>query len=193
MAAIGVLGVWAAVPTRSPRSPPPSRSPWSSAFAIGIAAAARSERLERTLRPSSTSSRRCRSSSTLIPVVALFGVGRAPAVAAAVVWRRTARRHPHHHAGPAPGRPGPRWRQPAPWAPPAASSCARSNSRLARPALLLASQPGRRLVLAVDISGLVRRLDALGFTSSSASPRATSPPGLVAGAAIVCLGRCWTG
>ncbi len=104
MAAIGVLGVWE-----------PSLDTLSQVlaavavtlvlgFATGVAAA-RSDRVDRALRPVLDVFQTMPQFVYLIPVVALFGVGRAPAVAAAVVYAPPGRR-PDHRPGPAPGRPG---------------------------------------------------------------------------------------
>ncbi|MGP2435844.1 ABC transporter permease [Streptomyces sp. JW3] len=185
MAAIGVLDVWE-----------PSLDTLSQVlaavavtlllgFATGIAAA-RSDRFERLLRPVLDVFQTMPQFVYLIPVVALFGVGRAPAVAAAVVYalpavvRITAQ-----------GLRG---------VDPAALESARSLGAtggqqlrqvqlpLARPALLLAVNQGVVLVLAVVIIGGLVGGGALGYSVVFGLAQGDLATGLVAGAAIVCLG-----
>ncbi|MEU5364705.1 ABC transporter permease subunit [Streptomyces sp. NPDC005925] len=185
MAAIGVLGVWK-----------PSLDTLSQVlaavavtlvlgFATGIAAA-RSDRFERLLRPVLDVFQTMPQFVYLIPVVALFGVGRAPAVAAAVVYALPAvvrittqgLRQVDH----------------------AALESARSLGAtggqqlrqvqlpLARPALLLAVNQGVVLVLAVVIIGGLVGGGALGYDVVFGLAQGDLATGLVAGAAIVCLG-----
>ncbi|MFJ4472184.1 ABC transporter permease [Streptomyces sp. NPDC089424] len=185
MAAIGVLGVWE-----------PSLDTLSQVlaavavtlvlgFATGIAAA-RSERFERALRPVLDVFQTMPQFVYLIPVVALFGVGRAPAVAAAVVYalpavvRITAQGLRQVDA--------------------AALESARSLGAtgaqqlrqvqlpLARPALLLALNQGVVLVLAVVIIGGLVGGGALGYDVVFGLAQGDLATGLVAGGAIVCLG-----
>jgi glycine betaine/proline transport system permease protein len=185
MAAIGVLGVWK-----------PSLDTLSQVlaavvvtlvlgFATGIAAA-RSERIERLLRPVLDVFQTMPQFVYLIPVVALFGVGRAPAVAAAVVY-----------ALPAVVRittQGLRAVDPA--ALEAARSLGATSGQqlrqvqlpLARPALLLAVNQGVVLVLAVVIIGGLVGGGALGYDVVFGLAQGDLATGLVAGAAIVCLG-----
>ena len=185
MVAIGVLGVWK-----------PSLDTLSQVlaavavtlvlgFATGIAAA-RSERFERMLRPVLDVCQTMPQFVYLIPVVALFGVGRAPAVAAAVVYalpavvRITAQG----------------LRQVDPAAMEASRSLGASSSQqlrqvqlpLARPALLLAVNQGVVLVLAVVIIGGLVGGGALGYDVVYGLAQGDLATGLVAGAAIVCLG-----
>ncbi|MFJ9540434.1 ABC transporter permease [Streptomyces sp. NPDC101225] len=185
MAAIGVLGVWK-----------PSLDTLSQVlaavavtlvlgFATGIAAA-RSDRLERALRPVLDVFQTMPQFVYLIPVVALFGVGRAPAVAAAVVYalpavvRITAQG----------------LRQVDPAALESARSLGASSTQqlrqvqlpLARPALLLAVNQGVVLVLAVVIIGGLVGGGALGYDVVYGLAQGDLATGLVAGAAIVCLG-----
>ncbi|MFI1503380.1 ABC transporter permease [Streptomyces sp. NPDC020597] len=185
MAAIGVLGVWK-----------PSLDTLSQVlaavavtlvlgFATGIAAA-RSDRFERLLRPVLDVFQTMPQFVYLIPVVALFGVGRAPAVAAAVVYalpavvRITAQG----------------LRQVDPAALEAARSLGASSGQqirqvqlpLARPALLLALNQGVVLVLAVVIIGGLVGGGALGYDVVFGLAQGDLATGLVAGAAIVCLG-----
>jgi len=185
MAAIGVLGVWK-----------PSLDTLSQVLAavavtlvLGLAtgiAAARSERVERALRPVLDVFQTMPQFVYLIPVVALFGVGRAPAVAAAVVYalpavvRITA--------------------QGLRAVDPAALESARSLGAtggqqlrqvqlpLARSALLLAVNQGVVLVLAVVIIGGLVGGGALGYDVVFGLAQGDLATGLVAGAAIVCLG-----
>ncbi|MGY6025571.1 ABC transporter permease [Streptomyces spinosirectus] len=185
MAAIGVLGVWK-----------PSLDTLSQVlaavavtlvlgFAIGIAAA-RSDRFERLLRPVLDVFQTMPQFVYLIPVVALFGVGRAPAIAAAVVYalpavvRITAQG----------------LRQVDPAALESARSLGASSAQqlrqvqlpLARPALLLALNQGVVLVLAVVIIGGLVGGGALGYDVVFGLAQGDLATGLVAGAAIVCLG-----
>ncbi|MEW2621068.1 ABC transporter permease subunit [Streptomyces sp. NPDC048106] len=185
MAAIGVLGVWE-----------PSLDTLSQVlaavavtlvlgFATGIAAA-RSDRVERALRPVLDVFQTMPQFVYLIPVVALFGVGRAPAVAAAVVYalpavvRITAQG----------------LRQVDPAALESARSLGATGRQqlwqvqlpLARRALLLAVNQGVVLVLAVVIIGGLVGGGALGYDVAFGLAQGDLATGLVAGAAIVCLG-----
>ncbi|MFB9582752.1 ABC transporter permease subunit [Streptomyces goshikiensis] len=185
MAAIGVLGVW-----------DPALDTLSQVLAavavtllVGVAlgvASARSNRLGRALRPVLDVFQTMPQFVYLIPVVALFGVGRAPAVAAAVVYalpavvRITAQ--------------GVRAVNPA------AMESSRSLGAtgrqqllqvqlpLARPALLLAVNQGVVLVLAVVVIGGLVGGGALGYDAVFGLAQGDLATGLVAGAAIVCLG-----
>ncbi|MEU3980354.1 ABC transporter permease subunit [Streptomyces sp. NPDC026672] len=185
MAAIGVLGVWE-----------PSLDTLSQVlaavavtlvlgFATGIAAA-RSERVDRVLRPVLDVFQTMPQFVYLIPVVALFGVGRAPAVAAAVVYalpavvRITAQG----------------LRQVDPAALESARSLGATGRQqlwqvqlpLARRSLLLAVNQGVVLVLAVVIIGGLVGGGALGYDVVFGLAQGDLATGLVAGAAIVCLG-----
>ncbi|MGW0625828.1 ABC transporter permease [Streptomyces sp. NPDC002758] len=185
MAAIGVLGVWE-----------PSLDTLSQVlaavavtlvlgFATGIAAA-RSDRFERALRPFLDVFQTMPQFVYLIPVVALFGVGRAPAVAAAVVYalpavvRITAQG----------------LRQVDPAALESARSLGATGRQqlwqvqlpLARRSLLLAVNQGVVLVLAVVIIGGLVGGGALGYNVTFGLAQGDLATGLVAGAAIVCLG-----
>ncbi|MGW1794535.1 ABC transporter permease [Streptomyces sp. NPDC001984] len=185
MAAIGVLGVWE-----------PSLDTLSQVlaavavtlvlgFATGIAAA-RSDRFERALRPFLDVFQTMPQFVYLIPVVALFGVGRAPAVAAAVIYalpavvRITAQG----------------LRQVDPAALESARSLGATGRQqlwqvqlpLARRSLLLAVNQGVVLVLAVVIIGGLVGGGALGYNVTFGLAQGDLATGLVAGAAIVCLG-----
>ncbi|MXM67259.1 ABC transporter permease subunit [Streptomyces sp. HUCO-GS316] len=185
MAAIGVLGVWE-----------PSLDTLSQVlaavavtlvlgFVTGVAAA-RSDRFERALRPVLDVFQTMPQFVYLIPVVALFGVGRAPAVAAAVVYalpavvRITAQG----------------LRQVDPAALESARSLGATSGQqlrqiqlpLARRSLLLAVNQGVVLVLAVVIIGGLVGGGALGYDAVFGLAQGDLATGLVAGAAIVCLG-----
>ncbi|AZS85516.1 ABC transporter permease subunit [Streptomyces griseoviridis] len=185
LAAIGVLGLWK-----------PSLDTLSQVLAavavtlvLGVLtgiAAARSDRVERALRPVLDVFQTMPQFVYLIPVVALFGVGRAPAVAAAVVYalpavvRITAQ--------------GLRQVDPAalesarslgatPW-----QQLRQVQLPLARRSLLLAVNQGVVLVLAVVIIGGLVGGGALGYDVVYGLAQGDLATGLVAGAAIVCLG-----
>ncbi|MFF8862742.1 ABC transporter permease [Streptomyces sp. NPDC015139] len=185
MAAIGVLGVWE-----------PSLDTLSQVlaavavtlvlgFATGIAAA-RSDRVERALRPVLDVFQTMPQFVYLIPVVALFGVGRAPAVAAAVVYalpavvRITAQglRQVDQAALESARSLGATSRQQL-W---------QVQLPLARRSLLLAVNQGVVLVLAVVIIGGLVGGGALGYDVAFGLAQGDLATGLVAGAAIVCLG-----
>ncbi|MEV0903844.1 ABC transporter permease [Streptomyces hokutonensis] len=185
MAAIGVLGVWG-----------PSLDTLSQVlaavavtlvlgFATGIAAA-RSDRFERALRPVLDVCQTMPQFVYLIPVVALFGVGRAPAVAAAVVYALPAVVRITTQG----------LRQVDPAALESARSLGATSAQqlrqiqlpLARPALLLAVNQGVVLVLAVVIIGGLVGGGALGYDAVFGLAQGDLATGLVAGAAIVCLG-----
>lgn len=185
MAATGVLGVWK-----------PSLDTLSQVLAavavtvvLGVAigiGAARSDRFERLLRPVLDVFQTMPQFVYLIPVVALFGVGRAPAAVAAIVYalpavvRITAQG----------------LRQVDPAALESARSLGASSVQqlrqvqlpLARPALLLAVNQGVVLVLAVVIIGGLVGGGALGYNVVFGLAQGDLATGLVAGAAIVCLG-----
>ncbi|POX54262.1 glycine/betaine ABC transporter permease [Streptomyces sp. Ru71] len=185
MAAIGVLGVWK-----------PSMDTLSQVlaavavtlvvgFATGIAAA-RSDRFEKLLRPVLDVFQTMPQFVYLIPVVALFGVGRAPAVAAAVVYALPAVVRITTQG----------LRQVDPAALESARSLGATPGQqlrqvqlpLARPALLLALNQGVVLVLAVVIIGGLVGSGALGYSVVFGLAQGDLATGLVAGLAIVCLG-----
>ncbi|MFF4981539.1 ABC transporter permease [Streptomyces sp. NPDC001046] len=185
MAAIGVLGLWK-----------PSLDTLSQVlaavavtlvvgFAVGIAAA-RSDRLERALRPVLDVFQTMPQFVYLIPVVALFGVGRAPAVAAAIVYALPAVVRITTQG----------LRQVDPAALEASGSLGATGWQqlrqvqlpLARPALLLAVNQGLVLVLAVVVIGGLVGGGALGYDVVFGLAQGDLATGLVAGGAIVCLG-----
>ncbi|MFG2429787.1 ABC transporter permease [Streptomyces sp. NPDC048590] len=185
MAAIGVLGVWDL--SMDTLSQVIAAVAVTLVLGFGIAVgAARSRRLERLLRPVLDVFQTMPQFVYLIPVVALFGVGRAPAAAAAVVYALPAvvRITTQGLRG----------------VDPAALECARSLGAtggqqlrqvqlpLARPALLLAVNQGVVLVLAVVIIGGLVGSGALGYEVVFGLAQGDLATGLVAGAAIVCLG-----
>ncbi|MET8713340.1 ABC transporter permease [[Kitasatospora] papulosa] len=185
MAAIGVLGVWDL--SMDTLSQVVAAVAVTLVLGFGIAVgAARSRRLERLLRPVLDVFQTMPQFVYLIPVVALFGVGRAPAAAAAVVYALPAvvRITTQGLRG----------------VDPAAMECARSLGAtsgqrlrqvqipLARPALLLAVNQGVVLVLAVVIIGGLVGSGALGYEVVFGLAQGDLATGLVAGAAIVCLG-----
>ncbi len=185
MAAIGVLGVWDPALDTLSQVLAAVTVTLLIGFALGVAAA-RSSRLGRALRPVLDVFQTMPQFVYLIPVVALFGVGRAPAAAAAVVYalpavvRITA--------------------QGVRAVDPAALESARSMGAtgrqqllqvqlpLARPALLLAVNQGVVLVLAVVVIGGLVGGGALGYDAVFGLAQGDLATGLVAGAAIVCLG-----
>ncbi|WP_328358429.1 ABC transporter permease subunit [Streptomyces sp. NBC_00445] len=185
MAAIGVLGVWDSSLDTLSQVLAAVAVTLVLGFATGVAAA-RSDRVERLLRPLLDVFQTMPQFVYLIPVVALFGVGRAPAVAAAVVYalpavvRITAQG----------------LRQVDPAALESSSSLGATTWQqlrqvqlpLARPALLLALNQGVVLVLAVVIIGGLVGGGALGYDVVFGLAQGDLATGLVAGAAIVCLG-----
>ncbi|MFJ5301419.1 ABC transporter permease [Streptomyces sp. NPDC088350] len=185
MAAIGVLGVWKPSLDTLSQVLAAVAVTLALGFATGIAAA-RSDRFERALRPVLDVCQTMPQFVYLIPVVALFGVGRAPAVAAAVVYalpavvRITAQG----------------LRQVDPAALESARSLGATSAQqlrqiqlpLARPALLLAVNQGVVLVLAVVIIGGLVGGGALGYDAVFGLAQGDLATGLVSGAAIVCLG-----
>ncbi|MFI0784738.1 ABC transporter permease [Streptomyces lydicus] len=185
MAAIGVLGVWK-----------PSMNTLSQVlaalavtlvlgFGVGILAAG-SKRFEAVLRPVLDVMQTMPQFVYLIPVVALFAVGRAPAAAAAVVYALPAVIRITTQG----------LRQVDPAAMESARSLGATRWQmlrqvqlpLARPALLLAVNQGVVLVLAVVIIGGLVGGGALGYDVVTGLATGDLAVGLVAGVAIVCLG-----
>ncbi|WP_405527392.1 ABC transporter permease subunit [Streptomyces canus] len=185
MAAIGVLGVWT--------SALDTLSQVLAAVAVTLVlgfvtavAAARSDRVERLLRPVLDVFQTMPQFVYLIPVVALFGVGRAPAAAAAVVYALPAVVRITTQG----------LRQVDPAAMESSRSLGATSWQqlrqvqlpLARPALLLAVNQGVVLVLAVVVIGGLVGGGALGYDTVFGLAQGDLATGLVAGAAIVCLG-----
>ncbi|MEU4501867.1 ABC transporter permease subunit [Streptomyces sp. NPDC024089] len=185
MAAIGVLGKWDPALDTLSQVLAAVAVTLLAGVATGVAAA-RSPRLERLLRPVLDVFQTMPQFVYLIPVVALFGVGRAPAVAAAVVYALPAvvRITTQGMRAVDPvvlessrslGATG--WQQ-----------LRQVQLPLARPALLLAVNQGVVLVLAVVIIGGLVGGGALGYDVVFGLAQGDLATGLVAGAAIVCLG-----
>ncbi|MFF4697425.1 ABC transporter permease [Streptomyces chattanoogensis] len=185
MAAIGVLGVWK-----------PSMNTLSQViaalvvtlvlgFGTGVLAAG-SKRFEAILRPVLDVMQTMPQFVYLIPVVALFAVGRAPAAAAAVVYALPAvirittqglRQVDAAAMESARSLGATRWQ-----------TLRQVQLPLARPALLLAVNQGVVLVLAVVIIGGLVGGGALGYDVVTGLATGDLALGLVAGVAIVCLG-----
>ncbi|WP_328540240.1 ABC transporter permease [Streptomyces sp. NBC_00344] len=154
-------------------------------FAVGILAAG-SRRAEAVLRPILDVMQTMPQFVYLIPVVALFAVGRAPAAAAAVVYALPAVIRITTQG----------LRQVEPAAVESARSLGATRWQLlrqvqlplARPALLLAVNQGVVLVLAVVIIGGLVGGGALGYDVVTGLATGDLAIGLVAGVAIVCLG-----
>ncbi|GHJ35106.1 ABC transporter permease subunit [Streptomyces sp. TS71-3] len=185
MAVIGVLGVWNSSLDTLSQVLAAVVVTLVLGFAVGIGAA-RSRRLEAVLRPVLDVLQTLPQFVYLIPVVALFGVGRAPAVAAAVVYALpavvrittqgvrtvdTAALEASRSLGATGGQ-----------------QLRQVQLPLARPALLLAVNQGVVLVLAVVIIGGLVGGGALGYDVVFGLAQGDLATGLVAGAAIVCLG-----
>ncbi|MFC9758075.1 ABC transporter permease subunit [Streptomyces sp. NPDC056921] len=185
MAVIGVLGAWEPALDTLSQVLAAVAVTLLVGVAIGVAAA-RGPRLERLLRPVLDVFQTMPQFVYLIPVVALFGVGRAPAVAAAVVYALPAvvRITTQGMRAVDPvvlessrslGATG--WQQ-----------LRQVQLPLARPALLLAVNQGVVLVLAVVIIGGLVGGGALGYLVVFGLAQGDLATGLVAGVAIVCLG-----
>ncbi|KUL36526.1 glycine/betaine ABC transporter permease [Streptomyces sp. NRRL F-4489] len=185
MAAIGVLGVWK--PSMDTLSQVIAALVVTLAVGIGIGIlAAGSKRFEAVLRPVLDVMQTMPQFVYLIPVVALFAVGRAPAAAAAVVYALPAVIRITTQG----------LRQVDPGAMESARSLGATRWQtlrqvqlpLARPALLLAVNQGVVLVLAVVIIGGLVGGGALGYDVVTGLATGNLAIGLVAGVAIVCLG-----
>ncbi|MGW7274244.1 ABC transporter permease [Streptomyces sp. NPDC054864] len=185
MAATGVLGVWKPSLDTLAQVLAAVAVTVVLGFAIGIAAA-RSPRLEKLLRPVLDVFQTMPQFVYLIPVVALFGIGRAPAVAAAIVYALpavirittqglrqvdAAAMESSHSLG------ATSWQQ-----------LRQVQLPLARPALLLAVNQAVVLILAVVVIGGLVGGGALGYEAVFGLAQGDLATGLVAGAAIVCLG-----
>ncbi|WP_405754413.1 MULTISPECIES: ABC transporter permease subunit [unclassified Streptomyces] len=185
LAAVGVLGVWDASLDTLSQVLAAVAVTLALGFAISVGAA-RSDRAQRALRPVLDVCQTLPQFVYLIPVVALFGVGRAPAAAAAVVYALPAVVRITTQG----------LREVNPAALESARSLGATRSQqlwqvqlpLARPALLLAVNQAVVLVLAVVIIGGLVGGGALGYDVVLGLAQGDLATGLVAGAAIVCLG-----
>ncbi|GAA2664367.1 ABC transporter permease subunit [Streptomyces lunalinharesii] len=185
MAAIGVLGVWK--PSMDTLSQVLAALVVTLVLGVGVGIlAAGSKRFETVLRPVLDVMQTMPQFVYLIPVVALFAVGRAPAAAAAVVYALPAVIRITTQG----------LRQVDPGAMESARSLGATRWQtlrqvqlpLARPALLLAVNQGVVLVLAVVIIGGLVGGGALGYDVVTGLATGDLAIGLVAGVAIVCLG-----
>ncbi|MGW5399868.1 ABC transporter permease subunit [Streptomyces sp. NPDC003952] len=185
LGAVGVLGVWETSLDTLSQVLAAVAVTLVLGFAIAVAAA-RSARAERLLRPVLDVCQTLPQFVYLIPVVALFGVGRAPAAAAAVVYALPAVVRITVQG----------LREVDPTVVESARSLGATRSQLlrqvqlplARPALLLAVNQAVVLVLAVVIIGGLVGGGALGYDVVLGLAQGDLATGLVAGAAIVCLG-----
>jgi glycine betaine/proline transport system permease protein len=185
MAAIGVLGVWN--PSLDTLSQVLAAVAVTLVIGFGTAvAAARSARCDRLLRPVLDVCQTMPQFVYLIPVVALFGVGRAPAAAAAVIYALPAVVRIVSQG----------LRQVDAGALESARSLGATGAQqlwqvqvpLARRAMLLAVNQCVVLVLAVVVVGGLVGGGALGYNVVFGLAQGDLATGLVAGAAIVCLG-----
>lgn len=185
LAATGVLGVWSKTLDTLSQVLGAVAITLVLGVLIGILAA-RVSWVERTLRPVLDVLQTLPQFVYLIPVVALFGVGRAAAITAAVAYALPAVVRITTQG----------LKQTDPAALEAARSLGATGMQqlrqvqlpLARPALLLAVNQGVVLVLAVVIVGGLVGGGALGYDVVYGLSRGDLGVGLVAGAAIVCLG-----
>lgn len=185
LGAVGVLGVWEASLDTLSQVLAAVAVTLVLGFAIAVGTA-RSARAERLLRPVLDICQTLPQFVYLIPVVALFGVGRAPAAAAAVVYALPAVVRITVQG----------LREVDPTVVESARSLGATRSQLlrqvqlplARPALLLAVNQAVVLVLAVVIIGGLVGGGALGYDVVLGLAQGDLATGLVAGAAIVCLG-----
>ncbi|WP_434091160.1 ABC transporter permease subunit [Streptomyces flaveus] len=185
LAATGVLGVWSKTLDTLSQVLGAVALTLVLGVLIGILAA-RVSWVERMLRPVLDVLQTLPQFVYLIPVVALFGVGRAAAITAAVAYALPAVVRITTQG----------LKQTDPAALEAARSLGATGMQqlrqvqlpLARPALLLAVNQGVVLVLAVVIVGGLVGGGALGYDVVYGLSRGDLGVGLVAGAAIVCLG-----
>ncbi|MCC3775246.1 proline/glycine betaine ABC transporter permease [Streptomyces sp. UNOB3_S3] len=185
LAAIGVLGRWE--PAMDTLSQVLAAVAVTLLLGVLVAvAAARSDRVERLLRPVLDVFQTMPQFVYLIPVVALFGVGRAPAAAAAVVYALPAVVRIVSQG----------LRQVDPAAMESARSLGATGGQqlrqvqfpLARPQLLLAVNQAVVLVLSVVIIGGLVGGGALGYEVVFGLAQGDLATGLMAGTAIACLG-----
>ncbi|TQK52354.1 glycine betaine/proline transport system permease protein [Streptomyces sp. SLBN-118] len=185
MGAIGVLGVWG----KSLDTLSQVLAALVLTLALGVLAGifcARAGRLERWLRPVLDAMQTMPQFVYLIPVVALFGVTRASAIIAAVVYALPAVVRITTQG----------LREVDPAALEASRSLGASTRQqllqvqlpLARPALQLAVNQGVVLVLAVVVVGGLVGGGALGYDVVKGLSRGEMGLGMTAGVAIVCLG-----
>ncbi|MDQ0941284.1 ABC transporter permease subunit [Streptomyces sp. V1I1] len=185
MAAIGVLGVWG----KSLDTLSQVLAALVLTLALGVLAgilSSRAGRLERWLRPVLDAMQTMPQFVYLIPVVALFGVTRASAIIAAVVYALPAVVRITTQG----------LREVDPAALEASRSLGASTRQqllqvqlpLARPALQLAVNQGVVLVLAVVVVGGLVGGGALGYDVVKGLSRGEMGIGMTAGVAIVCLG-----
>ncbi|MFF3321457.1 ABC transporter permease subunit [Streptomyces sp. NPDC002889] len=185
MSAIGALGVW----TKSLDTLSQVMAALVVTLVLGVLAGvlcARAGRLERWLRPVLDAMQTMPQFVYLIPVVALFGVTRASAIIAAVVYALPAVVRITTQG----------LREVDPAAMEAARSLGASTRQqllqvqlpLARPALQLAVNQGVVLVLAVVVVGGLVGGGALGYDVVKGLSRGEMGVGMTAGVAIVCLG-----
>ncbi|MFF4231370.1 ABC transporter permease subunit [Streptomyces sp. NPDC001820] len=185
MAAIGVLGVWG----KSLDTLSQVLAALVVTLVLGVLAgvfSARAGRLERWLRPVLDAMQTMPQFVYLIPVVALFGVTRASAIIAAVVYALPAVVRITTQG----------LREVDPAALEASRSLGASARQqllqvqlpLARPALQLAVNQGVVLVLAVVVVGGLVGGGALGYDVVKGLSRGEMGIGMTAGVAIVCLG-----
>ncbi|MEV6399735.1 ABC transporter permease subunit [Streptomyces sp. NPDC051907] len=185
MGAIGVLGVWG----KSLDTLSQVLAALVLTLVLGVLAGvlcARARRLERWLRPVLDAMQTMPQFVYLIPVVALFGVTRASAIIAAVVYALPAVVRITTQG----------LREVDPAALEAARSMGASTRQqllqvqlpLARPALQLAVNQGVVLVLAVVVVGGLVGGGALGYDVVKGLSRGEMGVGMTAGVAIVCLG-----
>ncbi|MEV6674753.1 ABC transporter permease subunit [Streptomyces sp. NPDC051162] len=185
LAAIGVLGRWEISLDTLSQVLAAVAVTLVLGFAIAVPAA-RSARVERLLRPVLDVCQTMPQFVYLIPVVALFGVGRAPAAAAAIVYALPAVVRITSQG----------LRQVNPGALESARSLGATSGQqlrqvqfpLARPQLLLAVNQAVVLVLSVVIIGGLVGGGALGYDVVFGLAQGDLATGLVAGAAIVCMG-----
>ncbi|MEU5422753.1 ABC transporter permease [Streptomyces sp. NPDC001407] len=185
LAAIGVLGRWEISLDTLSQVLAAVAVTLVLGFAIAVPAA-RSARVERLLRPVLDVCQTMPQFVYLIPVVALFGVGRAPAAAAAIVYALPAVVRITSQG----------LRQVNPGALESARSMGATSGQqlrqvqfpLARPQLLLAVNQAVVLVLSVVIIGGLVGGGALGYDVVFGLAQGDLATGLVAGAAIVCMG-----
>ncbi len=185
LAAIGVLGRWEPAMDTLSQVLAAVAVTLVLGFAVAVVAA-RSSRVERLLRPVLDVCQTMPQFVYLIPVVALFGIGRAPAAAAAIVYALPAVVRIVSQG----------LRQADPAALESARSLGATGGQqlrqvqfpLARAELLLAVNQAVVLVLSVVIIGALVGGGALGYEVVFGLAQGDLATGLMAGTAIACLG-----